>query len=68
MDDKHLICEQCGGEFVFSEQEQERHARKGFDPPRRCPDCRRKRTKLDGSGSWEPRRRRQQHAWEHDER
>lgn len=40
-EDKTLICEDCGQEFVFSEGEQEFYAQKGLiNTPKRCPECR----------------------------
>ena len=42
MQDKTIICRDCGNEFVFTEGEQAFYAEKGFDnEPVRCPDCRR---------------------------
>jgi len=44
MEDKVLICKDCGKEFVFSVQEQEFFAEKGFqNEPTRCIDCRKAR-------------------------
>lgn len=44
MEDKKLICKDCGAEFVFTVGEQEFFKEKGFDnDPVRCLDCRRKR-------------------------
>jgi hypothetical protein len=42
---------QCGKSFVFSLAEQERCEAKGFDTPRRCPDCRRKKEKTENGGA-----------------
>lgn len=41
MEDKKIICKDCGKEFVFSVGEQKFFAEKGltFDPVR-CPECR----------------------------
>ncbi len=42
--DRTLICVDCGAEFVFSAEDQEFHASRGFtNEPKRCPDCRRVR-------------------------
>jgi len=42
MEDKTLICKDCGREFVWTVGEQEFYAQKGFEnEPTRCPDCRR---------------------------
>ncbi|HZJ84849.1 MAG TPA: zinc-ribbon domain containing protein [Syntrophomonadaceae bacterium] len=44
MEDKYLVCKDCGNEFVFSASEQQFYAEKGFEnEPGRCPDCRRAR-------------------------
>ena len=44
MEDKKIICKDCGNEFVFTVGEQEFYKEKGFDnDPVRCADCRRAR-------------------------
>jgi hypothetical protein len=44
MEDKKIICKDCGKEFVFTVGEQEFFASKGFQhDPVRCLDCRKKR-------------------------
>lgn len=44
MEDKKIICKDCGKEFVFTVGEQEFYKEKEFDnDPVRCPDCRRAR-------------------------
>ncbi|WP_250455271.1 zinc-ribbon domain-containing protein [Clostridium tertium] len=44
MEDKKIICKDCGKEFVFTVGEQEFYKEKGFDnEPVRCIDCRRTR-------------------------
>ncbi len=44
MEDKKILCKDCGNEFVFTVGEQEFYKEKGFDnEPVRCPDCRRAR-------------------------
>ncbi|MCK9575144.1 MAG: zinc-ribbon domain-containing protein [Clostridia bacterium] len=40
MQDKTLICKDCGKEFIFTVREQEFYAEKGFTEPKRCYDCR----------------------------
>ena len=43
-EDKTLLCQQCGSEFVFSAGEQEFYADHGLlNEPRRCPACRAER-------------------------
>jgi len=44
MEDKTLVCKECGNEFLFTVQEQEFFAEKGFlNEPARCLSCRRAR-------------------------
>ena len=44
MEDKKIICKDCGKEFVFTVGEQEFFKDKGYDhEPKRCISCRRKR-------------------------
>ncbi len=44
-----LTCQDCGQEFAFSAGEQKFYEEKGFDPPKRCQKCRKKRRTSDGS-------------------
>ena len=39
--DQTLTCVDCGRDFAFSASEQEFFRERGFDPPKRCKDCRR---------------------------
>jgi CxxC-x17-CxxC domain-containing protein len=53
MPDKLLVCRDCGSEFVFTEDEQNFFAEKGFShEPSRCPECRaaRKAARREGEG------------------
>ncbi|MGL4989716.1 MAG: zinc-ribbon domain-containing protein [Sarcina sp.] len=44
MQDKTIVCKDCGNEFVFTVGEQEFYKEKGFDnEPVRCPACRKNR-------------------------
>jgi len=44
MEDKTLVCADCGKEFVFTAGEQEFYKQMGFtNEPKRCKDCRNKR-------------------------
>ena len=38
--DQHLTCADCGHDFVWSGKEQEFYKEKGYQPPKRCKDCR----------------------------
>ncbi len=40
-EDKVLVCQDCGQEFIFTVGEQEFYQEKGFEnEPKRCKDCR----------------------------
>ncbi|MGQ9572022.1 MAG: CxxC-x17-CxxC domain-containing protein [Dehalococcoidia bacterium] len=41
--DKVLVCVDCGAEFTFSTADQEFHAARGYQEPKRCPTCRQAR-------------------------
>lgn len=44
LQDKTLVCKDCGTEFVFTVGEQQFYAEKGFtNEPQRCSDCRKAR-------------------------
>ncbi|AIY84901.1 cytochrome C551 [Clostridium baratii] len=44
MEDKTIVCKDCGKEFVFTVGEQEFYKEKGFDnEPQRCAECRKAR-------------------------
>ena len=43
-EDKDITCVDCNNTFVFSVDDQQYHADKGYtNEPKRCPDCRRSR-------------------------
>ena len=47
--DKSLACVDCGVDFIFTADDQEFHASRGFtNEPKRCPDCRRSRKQMRG--------------------
>jgi uncharacterized paraquat-inducible protein A len=46
MQNEWIVCVQCDAEFEYDVVEQARHAEMGYDTPRRCPDCRRHKTKI----------------------
>lgn len=49
--DRTLTCVQCGSEFTFSSEDQEFHAGRGYQDPKRCPSCRAERRTSQGGGS-----------------
>lgn len=53
MQDKTIVCVDCGAQFTFTAGEQEFYAQKGFsNAPTRCPSCRaaRKASREGGGG------------------
>ena len=43
MQDKLIVCKECGFEFVFTANEQEFFAQREFREPTRCKTCRDRR-------------------------
>ena len=44
MEDKKIVCKDCGKDFIFTVGEQEFYKEKGFEiDPVRCPECRKAR-------------------------
>ncbi|WP_054693986.1 zinc-ribbon domain containing protein [Syntrophomonas palmitatica] len=55
-EDKVLVCQDCGQEFVFTTGEQEFYHEKGFEnEPKRCRDCRSQRRTGRTGGNRAPR-------------
>ncbi|HLJ65807.1 MAG TPA: CxxC-x17-CxxC domain-containing protein [Chloroflexota bacterium] len=48
--DRSLTCVQCGSSFNFSADDQEFHASRGYQDPKRCPTCRAERRASQGGG------------------
>ncbi len=46
MENMIITCIQCGAEFDFSIDDQIRHREMKFDNPKRCPACRKHKSKL----------------------
>ena len=56
MEDKKIVCKDCGKEFVFTVGEQEFYKEKGFEnDPVRCPECRKARRRIVAMSFCEPR-------------
>jgi CxxC-x17-CxxC domain-containing protein len=49
--DVELTCSDCNQTFVFTSEEQEFYAQKGFSSPKRCSFCRANRKNQRGGGS-----------------
>jgi CxxC-x17-CxxC domain-containing protein len=50
-EDRNLTCAECNSEFVFSADDQQYHAEKGYEnDPKRCPSCRQAAKRDRGGG------------------
>ncbi len=49
-EDRTLNCVQCGNDFTFTSDDQEFHAGRGYQEPKRCPTCRAERRNSQGGG------------------
>ena len=59
--DRWLYCQQCGVDFLFTVSEQQNYLRRGFDPPLRCQECRKNRSRINQDASWDPKDRKRYH-------
>ena len=50
MPDKTINCQDCGRDFIFTEEEQNYYAERGFQDPKRCKACRMARKRRDFGG------------------
>ncbi len=51
MADKTISCQDCGKEFIFTEEEQNYYNEKGFQSPKRCKACRTARNRQNPRSS-----------------
>jgi hypothetical protein len=61
MESKIIQCVQCDAEFEFTAEEQQEYESKGYDEPKRCPDCRRRKSKFtsdNSNGQWKNKKKR----------
>jgi hypothetical protein len=49
MEDKTLICKDCGAEFIFTVRDQEFYKENNFSEPLRCKPCRDARKRSNGN-------------------
>jgi hypothetical protein len=54
--EQRLTCADCGREFSFGAEEQRFFREKGFDPPKRCKECRQAKKEQRGGGGRSDRR------------
>ena len=43
MPNEYLTCSDCQTEFEFSDRDKQYYEDKGYNPPKRCRDCREKK-------------------------
>jgi hypothetical protein len=67
MQTEWLTCIQCDSEFEFDVSEQLRHVEKGYDLPRRCPACRKHKTKIMNAWEIKKNKTRQKNNYRRDE-
>ncbi|MCH7522751.1 MAG: zinc-ribbon domain containing protein [Chloroflexi bacterium] len=49
-EDRNLTCVECNSEFVFSADDQQFHAEREYQDPKRCPSCRQAKRAGGGGG------------------
>ncbi len=49
-EDRNLTCVECNSEFGFNADDQQFHADRGYQEPKRCPSCRQARRGGGGGG------------------
>ena len=49
-EDRNLTCVECNSEFVFSVDDQQFHAEREYQEPKRCPSCRQAKRAGGGGG------------------
>ncbi|NQU02834.1 MAG: zinc-ribbon domain containing protein [Syntrophaceae bacterium] len=57
MFDETIQCIQCDRNFVFSAEQRKQFMARGFDPPTRCPECRKRKAKFGKSKGNDDRKR-----------
>jgi len=50
--DRTLTCVQCNSTFTFTADDQQFHAGRGYQDPKRCPTCRAERRTGGGGGGY----------------
>lgn len=49
MESTTITCVQCDIDFEFSAKDQEKYEQMGFDQPRRCPLCRKRKSGISNN-------------------
>lgn len=66
MSDQKIQCIQCNRIFVFPAEQRKQFMIRGFDPPTRCPECRKRKAKMGQAaeeGTRKRNRNRKQDLW-----
>jgi hypothetical protein len=65
MKDRVITCIQCENSFIFTRSEQERFRARGFDEPKRCPECRKKKSRgVEMPEAWKDKGKQKKHNWQ----
>ena len=56
-----IDCVQCGSEFELSPAEVDHYISKGFDLPKRCSDCRKKKSRGENDDAFRSQREKKKH-------
>ena len=70
MQSKLIQCIQCNTEFEFSVSSQIEFEAKGYDEPKRCPECRKRKSKAsadNSNGNWRNKKKRHHDRYENEE-
>ncbi len=51
-EDRNLTCVECASEFVFNADDQQFHAEREYQDPKRCPSCRQAKRAGGGGGGY----------------
>jgi hypothetical protein len=69
MNEDLFICVQCESPFEVTAKEFDNYLKRGFDPPTRCPICRKNKHKqINGSDSRHPKYKREHPQKWHEDR
>ena len=62
-----IVCIQCGDEFELTGTNREKLTLRGFDLPKRCPECRKKKSKFMADESTQRRGKKKHYHQKYDQ-
>ena len=68
MPDRIMNCIQCGNDFSVSKKELDKLNSRGFAIPKRCPECRRNKSKIsdESNNEWRRKGKKRNKKWKED--